>query len=278
MTIAIAGASGFVGTYLMHYLNTQDNTMIAIPRDTLQDSHRLNILISDVDVVINLSGANIVQRWSKTYKKILWDSRIESTKAIVNAMNANNKEQLLISTSAIGIYENDVLCDEEEYHYGTSYLALLCQAWEDEASKVSKRLAIFRFSVILGEGGALKKMLLPFKLGLGGIIGDGKQPFSFIHIEDLARAYKHVIDSSEERGVYNLCTPNPINNKAFTVALARKLHRPAFIPLPKFVLKMIFGEGAKVLTDGQEVYPKRLLEVGYVFKYPTIEESLENLV
>jgi len=278
MIIAISGASGFVGQYLMQYFTQLGDTVRVIPRKILQDTHSLNLLIEDADVVINLAGANIVQRWSDKYKKILWNSRVESTKAIVNAMNSNDRKQLLISTSAIGIYENNILCDEEDYRYGESYLSQLCQAWEAEAKKTAKRLVIFRFSVILGNGGALKKMLLPFRFGLGGIIGDGYQPFSFIHIEDLSRAYKHVIEQNKCKGVYNLCTPHAIDNKDLTKTLAKQLRRPAFIPLPTFIVKIIFGEGSQILTEGQKVYPKRLLACGYTFKYPTIAKSLENLI
>jgi len=277
MTIAISGASGFVGQYISKYFTKMNHIVIPIPRSALKDSLQLDTLIADANVVINLSGANIVQRWSEKYKKVLWDSRIDSTKAIVNAMNNNDKEQVLISTSAIGIYKNNILNNEDKYQYADSYLSKLCQAWESEAKQVTKRLVIFRFSVILGHGGALKKMLLPFKLGLGGIIGDGKQPFSFVHIEDLARAYEHVIESTECTGVYNLSTPNPVDNKTLTETLAKQLHRPAFIPLPTFVVKLIFGEGAQILTHGQQVYPKRLLACGYAFKYPTIKSVLENI-
>ncbi len=277
MTIAISGASGFVGQYLSKYFTAMSHIVIPIPRNTLRDSHLLATLISDVDVVINLSGANIVQRWSEKYKKILWDSRIDSTKAIVNAMNNNDSEQVLISTSAIGIYKNNISNDEDKYQYADSYLSKMCQAWESEAKQVTKRLVIFRFSVILGHGGALKKMLLPFKIGLGGIIGNGKQPFSFIHIEDLARAYEHVMESTECTGVYNLSTPNPVDNKILTETLASQLHRPAVIPLSTFVVKLIFGEGAQILTHGQQVYPKRLLACKYTFKYPTIKMALGDL-
>jgi len=275
--IAISGASGFVGTYLQDYFYGKDIKVIVIKRTDLGDGEVLQEKIDKADVIINLAGANIIQRWSKSHKKKMYRSRINSTKSLVDAINASEKEQLLISTSAIGIYENDIVMDEEDFVYGQTFLTDLCKDWEQEASKVEKKLAIFRFGVILGEGGALKKMLPPFKLGLGGVIGDGKQPFSCIHIEDLARAYTYVIEQKLE-GIFNLTSPNVTSNEHFSKALAKNLHRPAFIPVPVFALKLLFGEGAQVLSDGQRVVPKRLLDSGFVFKYADVETILEDLL
>jgi hypothetical protein len=196
----------------------------------------------------------------------------------VKAINTNKKEQLFISTSAIGIYANDTLCDEEQYSYGNGFLAHLCQDWEYEAKKVQKRMAIFRFSIIMGHGGALKKMLLPFKLGLGGKIGSGKQAFSYIHIEDLARAYEWLISQKNLEGIFNLSTPHHTINEKFTKVLAEKLHRPSFFTVPAFILKIIFGEGAQILLSGQRVYPKRLLECGFRFCFPTVKSVLDDLL
>ncbi len=278
MIIAISGASGYLGSYLQNYFNAKNVDVQVIKREELSHAALLKEVVAKADVIINLSGANIIQRWSKKHKKKMYHTRIESTKALVNAINANNKKQLFISTSAIGIYENNIACDEDDYTYGQTFLAELCQGWEKEASKVNKRLVIFRLGVVLGNGGALKKMLLPFKLGLGGKIGDGTQPFSYIHIEDLARAYEHIIYHNNLKGVFNLTTLNPITNSEFTKTLARKLHRLALIALPVFVLKLLFGEGSQVLSDGQRVYPKRLLESGFVFKFETIEKLLDDVL
>ena len=154
----------------------------------------------------------------------------------------------------------------------------ICENWEDEANKANARVVIFRFGVVLGNGGALNKMLIPFKLGLGGKIGDGKQPFSYIHVLDLARAYEFLIQKKELEGVFNLCTPYPVTNNQFTQILANILKRPAFLPLPAFVVKLIFGEGASVLTNGQNVYPKRLLDNGFKFNYEKVEDVLTDLL
>ena len=277
-TIAMSGSSGFVGTYLKKYFHDKNYKVITIKREELGQKELLKETIAKVDVIINLSGANIIQRWSKKQKEKIYSSRIESTKALVDAINTNEKEQLFISTSAIGIYENDIACDEDDCIYGQTFLAKTCKDWEKEAFKVHKRVIIFRLGVVLGDGGALKKMLLPFKLGLGGVIGDGKQPFSYIHIEDLARAYEYGINHNKLKGIFNLTTQNPITNQLFTHVLAKKLHRPALLPVPNFVLKWVFGEGAQILGEGQCVYPKRLLASGFVFKFKTIEPLLDDVV
>ncbi len=276
--IAISGSSGFVGTYLKKYFHDKNYEVMTIKREELTQKELLKEKITKADVIINLSGANIIQRWTKKHKKKIYRSRIKSTKALVDAINTNEKEQLFISTSAIGIYENDTACDEDDFLYGQTFLAEVCKDWEKEALKVNKRLVIFRLGVVLGDGGALKKMLLPFKLGLGGVIGDGKQPFSYIHVEDLARAYEHVIYHNKLKGIFNLTTQNPVTNQIFTKTLAKKLHRPAFLPVRVFVLKLVFGEGAQILSDGQCVYPKRLLESGFVFRFETIEKLLDDVV
>ena len=278
MKIAIAGASGFVGSYLQDYFYERDIEVLTVPREELSQREVLKDKIAKVDVIINLAGENIVHRWSKNHKKKMYKSRIESTKALVSAINATSKKQLFISASAIGIYENDISCDEEDFIYGQTFLTQLCQDWEREASKVNKRLAIFRLGVVLGDGGALAKMLTPFNLGLGGKIGTGKQPFSYIHIEDLARAYAHLITHDRLEGIFNLTTPSPTTNGDFTKSLAKKLDKPAFIPLPTFVLKLIFGEGAQVLSDGQMVYPKRLLASGFEFQYRDVDSVLGDLI
>ena len=276
--IAISGISGFVGSYLNSYFYVKGYDVIEITREDLDTPALLKQKVEKADVIINLSGKKIIQRWSKKIKKQIYKSRIESTEALVSAINANDKKQLFISTSAIGIYENDISCDEEDFIYGQTFLTQLCQDWEREASKVNKRLAILRLGVVLGNGGALAKMLTPFNLGLGGKIGDGKQPFSYIHIEDLARAYEYLITHDRLEGIFNLTTPYPTTNADFTTLLAKKLDKPAFIPLSTFMLKLIFGEGAQVLTNGQMVYPKRLLESGFEFQYRDVDSVLSDLI
>ena len=278
MVLALTGSSGFVGSYLKDYFSSKGYEIILINRKDFQQTNQLEEKISKADVVINLVGANIIQRWTNEYKNILYHSRIDNTKKIVTAINNNSKNQLLISTSAIGIYSDNVLNDEENFTYGDTYLTHICKDWENEANKANARVAIFRFGVVLGNGGALNKMLIPFKLGLGGKIGDGKQPFSYIHILDLARAYEFLIQKKELEGVFNLSTPYSVTNNKLTQILSNILNRPAFLPLPTFMVKLIFAEGASVLTNGQNVYPKRLINKGFKFNFEKIEDVLTDLL
>ncbi len=279
MNIAIAGASGFVGSFLKEYFEEKAYQVMDIPRATFLDEHALQEVVNWADVVINLAGESILKRWSSSYKRKLFESRVKTTMLLVEAMNRVDKEQLFISSSAVGIYENNLLCDEEDYIYGETFLSYMCQEWEKEAERCQQRTVIFRLGVVLGDGGgALHKMMLPFKAGLGGSIGDGTQAFSFVHIEDLARAYEHVILHDALQGVFNLSSPKPSTNAKFSKSLAKKLHRPALVPVPKIALKAVYGEGAQVLCKGQEVYPKRLLESGFLFEYEDAESVLEDLV
>jgi len=278
MNIAIAGASGFVGSFLKAYFVEKEYQVIAIPRATFLDEDALQEIINWADVVINLAGESILKRWSSSYKKKLLQSRVKTTMLLAEAMNRVDKEQLFISSSAIGIYENNLLCDEEDYIYGETFLSYMCQEWEKEAKRCHQRTVIFRLGVVLGDGGALHKMMRPFKAGLGGSIGDGSQAFSFVHIDDLARAYEHVILHDALEGVFNLSAPKSSTNAKFTKSLAKKLHRPALVPVPQIALKAVYGEGAQVLCEGQQVYPKRLLESGFSFEYEDAQSVLEDLV
>ena len=281
-TIVITGASGFVGSSLKKRFLEIGYNVIATKRDDLHNIEKLSSILNGVEVVINLAGANIINRWSESYKKLLYSSRIDTTKALVSAMSlCEIKPKTFISTSAVGIYKNDTLYDEKTQNLSNDFLGKLCQEWENEALKANGsgvRVSIFRFGIVMGEGGALAKMLTPFKLGLGGTIGDGTQSFSFIHIKDLVKAYEFVIDNDNLSGIFNLTAPVPTTNYGLTKALGDNLHRPTLLPIPQFVLNLLLSEGAKVLTDGQSAVPNHLLESGFVFEYKTIDETIKDLV
>jgi uncharacterized protein (TIGR01777 family) len=270
MKIATTGASGFIGSQLKNYFPN----FVVIDRN---DTEKIILeKIKDVDIVFNLAGATILKRWNKNYKKILFNSRIETTKKLVNAINQSNIKYF-ISTSAIGIYPDNTPCDEYCKTLTNDFLGNLAKTWEKEAKKSNKPTTIIRLGVVLGNGGALKEMLLPFKLGLGGIIGNGDMKMSWIDIEDLMRIYKFIIDK-QLTGIVNATSPNPVTNKEFTKTFAKILNRPAILKIPKFLLYLKYGEGASVLTSSKEVYPKRLLENGFEFKYPFIENSLKHIL
>ncbi|MEA3353304.1 MAG: TIGR01777 family oxidoreductase [Campylobacterota bacterium] len=281
--IAIAGASGFVAGHLKDLFSSLGYEIVSLKRSDYSDSSALSEKIQGCEIVVNLAGANIVARWTDEYKKTLYHSRIDTTNALVEAFGKLEvKPKLFISTSAVGIYTPHIENDEDNYEYANDFLSNICQHWEKAAHKAEEfniRTVIFRFGVVMGEnGGALSKMLPAFKLGIAGTIGDGSQPFPFVHFEDLKRAFKFAVENKELKGVYNLAAPVSTTNKGLTKVLGKTLNRPTFLPLPEFVLRVIFSEGAKILTDGQIANPKRLQEAGFEFKYKTIEETIENLL
>jgi len=269
--IAIAGASGFIGQKLR---GLYQNVTILHRDDSVE------VLVSKlrgVDSVINLAGAPIVKRWSSSYKELLYSSRIDSTKKLVEAINRSEISHF-ISTSAIGIYPNDIACDESSPILKDDFLASLCSDWEAEASKCEKPTAIVRLGVVLGrDGGALKKMLIPFNLGLGGTISDGKMMTSWIAISDLLRICQF-LTSNRAEGIFNAVSPTPITNDIFTKTLGEVLNRPTILPLPIYILKLIYGEASSVLIDSKEVYPKKILDLGFEFEYATIEDALVKIM
>jgi uncharacterized protein (TIGR01777 family) len=281
--IVISGASGFVGSALKNYFLNNNCEVTIINRIDFSNEETLSSKINNCDVLINLNGANIINRWSESYKKLLYSSRIDTTKSLVNTMKqVSDKPNLFISTSAVGIYKNDKVYGETSEEFGDDFLANLVVDWEKEALRANElgiRTTIFRFGIVLGrDGGALAKMITPFKFGLGGTIGDGTQAFSFIHLDDLLSAYSFVIENDTLDGVFNLTAPNPTTNYGLTKALGKSLSRPTILPVPEFVLNLIFSEGAKVLTDGQSVVPQKLLDSGFEFQYKNIEDTIESLV
>lgn len=283
-TIAMSGASGFVGSNLTRTLHAENSEVLPLGRkDFTLAPEVLAERIEGTDILINLAGAPIIEKWTEAYKKAMYESRVDVTRKLVHACSlASQKPKLLVSTSAIGYYATDGTHTEERYVKANNFLGNLAQDWEQEALKARKfgiRTVIFRFGVVLGkDGGALKKMLLPFKLGIGGTIGDGKQPFSWIHIKDLIRAYQTVIENPAYEGIYNLTAPNPTTNKGLTNALGKALSRPTFFPVPKFVLRLKFGEGSQILTMGQNVIPKKLMDNGFTFLFPDIEMAVSDCV
>lgn len=281
--IAIIGANGFIGTYMQSFFKAEGFNVLPLYRkDTQKSTIEITKALEGVDIIINLAGAPIIHRWNDAYKKVLYDSRIITTRNIVTAMShMKKKPELFISTSAIGIYATNGPMSESNYMYSDNFLAKICKDWEAEAQRADDftRVVIFRFGVVLGKGGgALSKMLPSFKLGIAGTIGDGSEPFSWVHISDLLNAYLFVFNHNELKGTFNLCSPNPVTNKVLTKTLGKILHRPTVIPLPKFVLRFLFSEGATVLTEGQSVIPERLLKYQFIFKYPTIEEALREVL
>ena len=281
--IAIVGANSFIGTYMQSFFKAEGFAVLPLGKEDTQKSiAEIAKVLDRTDIIINLAGAPIIHRWSASYKKVLYNSRIITTKKLVDAMTQMKKKpELFISTSAIGIYATNGPMSESNYTYADNFLAKICKDWEAEAQHAEKftRVVIFRFAVVLGKsGGALSKMLPAFRLGIAGTIGDGSEAFSWVHIKDLLNAYLFVFANDHMEGTFNLSAPNPVTNKELTKTLGKLLHRPTVIPLPKFLLRFLFSEGATVLTEGQHVVPERLLKNNFTFKYPTIEGGLREIL
>lgn len=298
MKILLTGATGFVGTRLIEKLLTAGHELHILSRSTHHQErpgvkffHWPNTSqrppvesISGIDGVINLMGENIAaKRWTDEQKRILRASRVDSTLNLTALINENRKEPLsfFISSSAVGIYPvntNETL--DESSRNGRNFLAQLCQDWESAALTIknTKRSVIVRTAVVLeSHGGALQKMLPPFKLGLGGPIGDGNHVMSWIHLDDLVAIFTKAVTDESMSGIYNGSAPHPVNNFDFTKALGNALHRPTLFPVPELALKLAFGEMSSVILDSQSIISKRLSEVNFQFAYPTIESALEKI-
>lgn len=282
MRVAIAGASGLIGSSLIQFFHAEGHEVIPLKRNS---SGLYEIPFEGADLVINLAGESVSQRWSTSVKKEIMDSRIETTKSLVKqALEAKNPPKVFLNASAIGFYGNreEQTVDETSVH-GSGFLAEVAEAWEEALRPLDRskiRHASLRFGIVLStKGGALAKMLTPFKLGLGGKIGTGKQFMSWISLDDVLGAIHHVWMNESLKGPINMVSPFPVRNDEFTKTLAATLQRPAIFPMPAFAVKLLFGEmGEELLLSGAKVEPKKLLGSGYPFLYPKLEQALKNLL
>jgi uncharacterized protein len=283
MRIVISGKTGFIGSKITTWFLSRGYEVTAIGRsDFAKGSNHLSGLISGSDFVINLAGAPIIKRWTKSYSKKLWDSRIVTTHLLTDAIGTSNpKPRAFFSASVIGIYAEEGIQTEEQNRYDDDFLGILCQRWEEEALKarILCPVYIMRIGIVLGrEGGALPKMALPFKMFVGGKIGSGRQITSWIHIDDFIGALNHIMERLPEESVFNFTAPNPVSNAEFSSVLARTLERPNFFSVPSFALRFLYGDGAVALLNGQHVLPERLLNDGFTFTYPKLDSALHNLL
>lgn len=279
MNICILGGTGFIGQYLQNYFN-EKYTVKAYGRKAFSTPEDLVKKLENQDLIIMLAGANVGQRWTEKHKKALWSSRLDSNAMLEKALSmCQNPPKRIFSASAIGIYPANTCTnpiDESCTLIGEGVLGQLGKAWEAASLKLTPTPLIFRFGVVLGKnGGALAKMLPAFKLGLGGPVAGGQQGFSWIQLEDLARAMDFAIQHPQLQGAINVTSPNPVTNTTFGATLAKVLHRPFWLPLPAWQLKLMFGEGAQVLTHSSAILPKRLLDAGFEFKYANLESALQ---
>jgi len=300
MRIFITGSNGFVGTHLGRFLLNQGHEVTGLVRTEVRGkslSKGISYVVgegtkpgewqeavSGHDVLINLAGVPIFKKWTPAYKRLLYDTRILTTRNLVDAIpEARASSVTLLSTSAAGYY--GCTGDEElgeSSPPGDGFLATLALDWEGEAAKArgkGVRVVITRFGVVLGrDGGALAQMILPFRFFVGGPLGNGRQWFSWIHIEDLCRAALFVVTDKEMSGPVNFTAPGPVNNRDLARAIGKVLRRPSIMPAPAFMIRLLMGEFGSVILTGQRVVPRLLQSQGFKFKFADIEASLADLL
>ena len=277
MNVAITGATGFIGRAVGEHLRSSGHNVRAISLRAALPPDAL----AGVNAVIHLAGEPVAQRWTASARAKILRSRVEGTRALVAAMRAQ-PPQVLISASAVGYYGSrgdEILI--ESAPPAQDFLGRVAVAWEEAAQAAEPlgvRVARIRIGVVLGKGGgALSKMLLPFRLGVGGQLGSGKQWMSWIHIDDLMELIAFLMRESTVRGVFNATSPFPVTNREFTQALAEAVHRPAIIPVPAFALRLALGEMAEVVLAGQRAIPDAAQRAGFVFEHPDIFAALAQI-
>jgi uncharacterized protein len=290
--VAVSGSSGLVGSALVSALRESGYYVRCLvrhaprsaeevqwtPSARLLDERRL----AAVDVIVNLAGATIGRRWTRTRRRDIRDSRIRATETIAAAILRSRRPITLINASAVGYYgsRGDLELTEKSSN-GRGYLAEICRDWEGAARTVApggSRIVMLRTGVVLApDGGALPRMLRPFRFGVGGRIGNGRHWLSWIDLQDMVRAIQFIIDHPEIRGPVNVVAPNPVTNREFTATVSQVMKKPALFPVPAFVLKLIFGEMAKeTILASQRALPGVLAAAGFTFEQPTLRDSLSS--
>jgi uncharacterized protein (TIGR01777 family) len=278
MIITVLGGSGFIGRALCASLVARGDT---VRPASLRDPARAAETAAGSDVVVNLAGASVAERWTDAQKRAITTSRVDLPNAFLTTLERfNARPAAYVSASAIGYYGiSRTATFTETSAPGDDFLARVCTAWEAEAARaraLGMRVAIVRTGIVLGrDGGALAKLLPLFRIGLGGVVASGEQWYSWIHLADQVGIYERAIDGYD--GVLNATAPNPATNRDFTHALAAAVHRPALFPAPEFALKLILGEGASVVTEGQRVLPEATLAAGYRFRFPDLAPALADI-
>lgn len=295
MKILLTGATGLIGGALVRELRSRGHELTVLSRNPESAQARLAVpavrwqatqepapaaAIEGVDAVAHLAGAPIAQRWSEQAKREIRDSRVLGTRNLIAGIEAASKRpSVLVSSSAIGIYgarHEEPLDEDAPVGYG--FLAELCAAWEAEANRAGPlglRVATIRTGVVLDAGGgALEKMLPPFKLGIGGPVAGGHQYVSWVHVDDVVGMFVSALEQEAWSGAVNATAPEPVTNRELSHALGRALHRPAVLPVPGFALKLLYGEMSEVVTTGQRVLPAKALVLGYEFEHPRLDEAL----
>jgi uncharacterized protein len=303
MRIAVTGATGLIGAAVTRLLRSRGEEVVALSRDRDRAQQQLGpgvethewrepqtqpppaAALEGADAVINLLGEPIAQRWTSTVKREIRDSRVLSTRALVAALAAlpeANGPKTLVSQSAVGYYgpRGDEELDEDAAR-GDDFLASVAADWEREASAASPRARVVctRTGVVLaGSGGALAKMLPPFRLGVGGPVAGGRQYFPWVHLDDVASALVHCATEHAAAGPVNVTAPSPVTNRELSRTLGRVLHRPAVLPIPAFALWLLYGQMAAIVVTGQRAVPTRLQAAGFEFRHTELEPALRDVL
>jgi len=304
MKIAITGATGFVGCRLVQVLNEDGHEIVVLTRrperaQTLfpqvafpkvttvvyepTQNGPWQAAVDGCDGVVNLAGAPIAERWTPDYKQEILESREQGTQRIVEAIaKASHKPAVLINSSAIGYYgTSETATFDEDSAPGNDFLASVCQRWEaaaQPAAELGCRVVILRTGIVLGNGGALERMIPPFQLFAGGPIGTGRQWFSWIHRDDLVSLIVRALDDSSMNGAYNATAPSPVRMQEMCQTLGQVMGRPSWLPVPEFVLELLLGDAAQVVLEGQQVCPKRVSATDFEYEYPNITSALRQVV
>ncbi|MCU0240759.1 MAG: TIGR01777 family oxidoreductase [Pyrinomonadaceae bacterium] len=296
MKILISGASGLVGTHLIPTLTAKGHSVFRLVRKAPKSADEIQwdaekgfsetekVKLENFDAVVHLAGDNVAsENWSDEKKRRIRESRTVGTRVLVDALkDLENPPKIFVSASAIGFYGNrgDEILDENSPK-GVGFFPEVCDAWEQEARKAEAfaRVVCLRIGVVLAnDGGALEKMLTPFKLGVGGVIGSGEQYMPWISIEDIVGIFNFALEN-DVSGVLNTTAPNLVTNYEFTKTFGSVLNRPTILPLPAFAIKLMFGEmGETILLQGCRVIPKRLQELGYKFKFEKLEDAFKAVI
>ena len=299
MRIAITGATGMIGEKLTAHLLAQGHHLAVITRRLSYQHPRVSTIIWDpaldyieleklegFDCFIHLAGANVGENWTEAHKREIMTSRVDSTRLICECLSKlTAKPKLLITASAIGFYGNhapEEILDEDS-PLGEGFLADVCRQWEEATKALESsmiRVVHLRLGVVLSKsGGALNKMWLPFQWGIGGVLGNGRQMMSWIALDEIPYIVDHLINSDKIAGAVNAVAPQAVSNAEFTKVLGRAIHRPTFLPVPAFAIRLLFGEmGQSLLPEGANVRPRRLLESGYQFRFADLRMALEKVI
>jgi len=290
MKVGVTGSSGLIGSSLRKGIESIGWEAVAIPRDYFDGSDRttssskFDHSLDSVDAVVHLAGENIASgRWTDRRKSLIRDSRVNGTRRLSEVLVERiTPPSVLVLASAIGFYGdrgNELL--NESSKAGIGFLSDVCQIWEaaaEPARSAGIRVVHLRIGIVMAQtGGALRKMLMPFKLGIGGVIGSGSQYMSWISLDDVIGGVLHALHAKGLEGPVNLVSPNPVTNSDFTKTLGRVLRRPTIIPVPSFALRLVLGEMAEaLLLASTRVEPSRLVDSGYSFKFPNLEDALSH--